>query len=98
MVWIGLLCVIVAVVFFLRSRYNEDEIEVPTVAVSATVAVAEVPEIIANSDEADELVAVIAAAIAELEGTSDFTVLSVLERHSSRWRTTARQEAVHNYL
>lgn len=94
MIWLGLLCV-VAIVFFLRSRYSEEEeeIQVPAAAAATTES-----DLIAEAEDCDELLAVITAAIAELEGSGNFQVMSVTARTNSNWLISARQETVFNRL
>ena len=94
MIWLGLL-VVVGLVFFLRSRYNEDEVMVPQAVVS-TAAVS-VPAAGA-AEEDGELLAIIAAVIAEFEGTSDFQVMSITAKDHSNWAAAARQQPMYNRL
>lgn len=95
MIWFGLLVVIIAIVFFLRSRYNEEEEIQAPVMIPAT---AVLPETKVDTEDDGELLAVIAAAVAEFEGSSDFQVLSITPRTNSTWMIAARQEPVYNRL
>jgi len=90
LLWILILAAVVGILYYRQKRENKMVVlECGDNSIPAGDA-------IAVADDA-ELMAVIMAAVAELEGTSEFHVLSV-KASSTNWRLTGRQELMASRL
>lgn len=89
MEWIGVIAIVaVVIVSILRKKPNvETSRHAPQLVPSFK------PD---QGFAADDVVAVLMAAVAEFEGSSDFRVLSI--RPSGNWKLTARQELLHGRI
>jgi hypothetical protein len=88
MLWICGAILVVAVFFWLRKKQTEGSGQQSPQVVPAHGQFEDVAD--------DNLLAVLMAAIAEFEGTSNFKVLQI--RASGNWKITARQELLHGRL
>jgi hypothetical protein len=91
MEWLGAVVIVAFLVFFLVRNKPKEE------AVNETAErqiVAAPPGQVA---EDEDLLAVLIAAVAEYEGTSDFRVLSV-RTSTGNWKLTGRQELLHGRI
>ena len=90
MVWLLIVMLIGVGWFLLRSKRRVDMLAQQTTQPQKVIAPV-VEAVLETESEDDELLAVLAAAVTEFEGTSDFQVVSI--RPSGRnWTLTARQE------
>lgn len=93
MIWFALGIVIIAVILVMRNR-NGIAAETATETVPACGA-ASLPGMATEDD--DEILAVITAAIAEFEGDHDLQIASI-KRRSNNWKLTGLQELVSGRL
>lgn len=92
MMWLILIMLIAAIIIFLRKNQQKE-----TMLAMNTISTGRPADIMPASlePEEDELLAVIAAALAEFEGTDQFTVVSI-RANNRTWRLTGRQESMRN--
>ena len=93
MLWIALLVFVVFLIWLIRKPFPEQQ--APKVQVSASPVIQPVQAVQVTEDE--DVLAVIMAAVAEYEGTSDFQVLSI-RPSGTNWKLTARQELLHGRI
>ncbi|VBB07841.1 sodium ion-translocating decarboxylase [Lucifera butyrica] len=97
MMWLILIIIIVALFMLLRKKPVEEANQAADLSPSTAHMAGTATHVSQADHENDELVAVIMAAIAEFEGTTEFQVLRIT--HSSpSWTLTSRQELVHGRL